>query len=284
MKVKEGDASSFDENWRQRKESHYSHWTRGEPQNQIQLAFRSHWLLFKEILASKPPRSKRVLEVGCGRATMSAYFSDNGYDVTALDLSPSVIEVAREIFESNGLQGKFVVGDALALDFPDKSFDVVVSIGLLEHFEDVSKVISEQIRILDHGGLFLGYIVPENVHSVQQDYHWLNDILRLYDPRFQGEQKLPPKAEIYRSDHDSKVYVDALKSLPVEDIQVSGVYPVPMISPSVSFPFTLMPEKMEARLVAHFTELLKSREKLGRNPWLCDEKEGQAFLVWCWKK
>ena len=39
--------------------------------------------------------------------------------------------------------------------------------GLLEHFEDIVTPIEEQIRILDKGGLFIGYIVPEYEDNIQ---------------------------------------------------------------------------------------------------------------------
>ena len=51
---KQGDAVSFDSNWKSREESLYTHWTRGELENQIQLAFRNHWTLFKELMENEP--------------------------------------------------------------------------------------------------------------------------------------------------------------------------------------------------------------------------------------
>ena len=45
----------------------------------------------------------RVLEVGCGRGTMSCYFSDAGYDCSLLDLSERAIEIAARVFEKEQL-------------------------------------------------------------------------------------------------------------------------------------------------------------------------------------
>lgn len=54
-----------------------------------------------------------------------------------------------------------------------------------------------------------------------------------------------------------------------------------MISLSPGFPFTLLPPPCEAELVAEFLQrLAQRRAATGRHPWLCDEDEGQAFLVW----
>lgn len=281
--IKKGDKTAFDKNWKNRFEANYIHWVRGEPVNQIQLAFRNHWCLFQEILNGRV-EGKRVLEVGCGRGSMSAYFADNGYECTLLDSSTTVINTARKIFENHGFNAVFDVGDALNLPYGDKSFDVVVSIGLLEHFKDIVTPLSEQIRVLAHGGLFLGYIVPKYDDNVQIHYNWVNDILK---SMVEQSTLISPieKEAVFRSDTGSERYIDVLKDLPVCDIQASGVYPLPMISYSIEFPFTLLNDQSERIIVKHFQQILeKRRAESGENPWLCEEGYGQAFLVWCFKK
>ena len=65
-----------------------------------------------------------------------------------------------------------------------------------------------------------------------------------------------------------------------QDIFTSGTYPLPMISYSPDFPFSLMDDEIEAILVEAFEEKLDAIEqKTGENPWLCSEAYGQAFLV-----
>lgn len=278
---KSGDSATFNRSWKKSKESFYTHWTRGEPKNQIQLAFRQHWTLFSELMKDKCfNKGKRVLEVGCGRGSLSCYFADAGYDCTLLDLSPQAIDIARKIFEQNGLKANFAVGDANALPYKDGSFDVVFSIGLLEHFEDIEKPIKEQVRILDKGGIFIGYVVPKYTENVQKDYVWINEILKGY-----AEQKERiSKDAIFRSDVGSPKYIAAMKKFGLRNIGASGVYPLPMISHSTDFPFSLMPERSELVLVDRFKRILEEkRKKTGKNPWLCEEGYGQAFLVWGFK-
>ena len=65
------------------------------------------------------------------------------------------------------------------------------------------------------------------------------------------------------------------------NIKSSGIYPVPMISISKSFPFTLMDKNIEKVIVNHFEKLLYEDFN---NSWLCNEKKGQAILVWGTKK
>jgi ubiquinone/menaquinone biosynthesis C-methylase UbiE len=278
---KQGDSISFDTNWKNREESLYTHWTKFEVENQIQLAFRNHWTLFSEIMKEEKDYNggKRVLEVGCGRGSLSCYFSEAGFDCNLIDLSESVLEIAQKIFEKNNLKAKFIVGDANNLDIADNSFDVIYSIGLLEHFEDIEKPLKEQIRVLDKGGVWFGYIVPKYTDNIQKNYEWINDILKGYQK--QNSETITHKEAIYRSDFGSERYVPILEELGLKNIQVSGVYPLPMISHSIDFPFSLMPKDSEKALVKHFERMLKDeRIKTGKHPWLCEEGFGNAFLVW----
>jgi ubiquinone/menaquinone biosynthesis C-methylase UbiE len=278
---KQGDSTSFDLNWKNRSESSYTHWTRNKVKNQIQLAFRRHWILFQEIMQNEKDykNGKKVLEVGCGRGSLSCYFSDADYDCTLLDLSESVINIAKRIFESNSLKAKFMVGDANKLEIPDNSFDVVFSIGLLEHFEDIENVLSEQIRVLNTGGIWFGYIVPKYIDNIQKEYQWFNEVLEGYQK--QNNQDISHKETIYRSDFNSTRYIPFLEKLGLKNIQTSGVYSIPMISHSIDFPFSLMPEQSEAAFVEHFEQDLQWKETTtGKNPWLCKEGHGNAFLVW----
>lgn len=279
-----GDQEHYDGLWQARKlEADYVHWTRDDPVNQVQLAFRNHWLLFREIMGPDFT-GRRVLELGCGRGTISAYFADAGFDCTLQDISPSVIETAQRVFSQHGLPARFEVGDAYATGLPDNSFDGVVSIGLLEHLEDLPKALAEHVRLLDHAGLLLAYVIPENPDNVQKDYNYICDILALYDQALHGNRPRLQKPSVYRSDAGSGRYLELLADMPMRDVTASGVYPLPMISPSVSFPFTLMPPAMEQVLTQHFQKVLDERRlATGKNPWLC-ESFGQAFLVWGWKE
>jgi len=54
-----------------------------------------------------------------------------------------------------------------------------------------------------------------------------------------------------------------------------------MISHSIDFPFSLMPQKSEQELVQYFKKILiEIEKKTGTHPWLCKEGYGNAFLVW----
>lgn len=279
-KKHKGDVQRFDKNWKKRDEASYTHWIRGSIENQIQLAFRNHWLLFSELINKETSiNGKRVLEVGCGRGSLSCYFSDAGFDCTLVDLSENAINLAKEIFINNNLEADFLVGDANNLDLMDNSFDIIFSIGLLEHFDDIEQTLSEQIRVLDDGGIWFGYIVPKYKKNIQNQYNWINEILEGYNNET-SDVKID-KEKVFRSDYGSERYIPVLKKLGLKNIKSSGVYPLPMISHSIDFPFSLMPAESEKALVAKLQKmLLKNGIETGLNPWLCKEGFGNAFLVW----
>lgn len=94
----------------------------------------------------------KVLEIGCGLGTDGAQFAKAGADYTGVDLTEAAIELARKRFELFGLQGKFQVVDAEQLTFPDESFDVVFSHGVLHHTPDINASVREIHRVLRPGG------------------------------------------------------------------------------------------------------------------------------------
>jgi SAM-dependent methyltransferase len=97
-------------------------------------------------------RGLRVLEIGCGLGTDGAQFAKAGADYTGVDLTEAAIELARKRFELFGLPGEFRIADAENLEFPDQSFDVVYSHGVLHHTPDINAAVQEIHRVLKPGG------------------------------------------------------------------------------------------------------------------------------------
>ena len=94
----------------------------------------------------------KVLEIGCGLGTDGAQFARAGADYTGIDLTDAAVDLARKRFDLFQLTGTFRVADAEGLDFPDNSFDVVYSHGVLHHTPDTAGAIKEVHRVLKPGG------------------------------------------------------------------------------------------------------------------------------------
>ena len=94
----------------------------------------------------------RVLEIGCGCGSEAERFARAGAHYTAVDLTPAALSITRKRFELANLEGRFIQGDAENLPFPDDSFDLVYSHGVLHHTPDTPQTIREVHRVLSPGG------------------------------------------------------------------------------------------------------------------------------------
>jgi len=68
-----------------------------------------------------------VLDIACGTGNVTLPLAHRGATVTALDMTPHLLEEARARAASEGLNIRFDEGLAEALPYPDASFDMVVS-------------------------------------------------------------------------------------------------------------------------------------------------------------
>ncbi|MZD03502.1 methyltransferase domain-containing protein [Streptomyces sp. SID5785] len=123
-----------------------------------------------------------VAELGCGPGRLTAHLRDLGLEPFGVDLSPVMIDIARQAYP--GL--RFEVGSMHALDLPDASLDGVVSWYSLIHAlpADVPGYVAEFARILAPGGhLLLGFFESEGGpvtpfdHRVTTAYRWPVDEL-----------------------------------------------------------------------------------------------------------
>ena len=99
---------------------------------------------------------ERVLDLGCGAGTdslVAAQMVGSDGSVTGIDMTPEMLAKARLSGETMGAANvEFVQGEAEALPFPDASFDVIVSNGVIDLIPDKAAVFSELLRVLRPGG------------------------------------------------------------------------------------------------------------------------------------
>jgi len=114
--------------------------------------------IFPDFIEYTPP-SPFVLELGTGQGLGAIFLAEKlkGSRFIAIDNEHDMVKAAIENVERNDLEERIKVkwGDALALDFPDQSFDAVVAITVLHHVPDYEKALVEAARVLKKGGVFL---------------------------------------------------------------------------------------------------------------------------------
>ncbi|MGV8074257.1 MAG: class I SAM-dependent methyltransferase [Syntrophobacteraceae bacterium] len=118
---------------------HYNEWFQSEPG-------RSALSIEKELLHRvwSPAPPQRILEVGCGTGIFLDWFARFGHQVSGLDPSSAMLDIARD-----QLPGTISLerGYAEHLPYSDNSFDTVALITTLEFVDDPLKALSEALRV-----------------------------------------------------------------------------------------------------------------------------------------
>ena len=125
------------------------------------LARRLYRGVAAEVAAQRPPAGASVLDVGTGPGRLLSELAAQRPDLrlTGIDLSPSMIEVARQRLAALGPQApiRLDVGDGGQMPYPDRSFDLVVSTVSMHHWQEPGRVVAEAYRVLRPGGRFWVY-------------------------------------------------------------------------------------------------------------------------------
>jgi ubiquinone/menaquinone biosynthesis C-methylase UbiE len=138
-----------------------------------------HCFLLKQL----PAQRKTALDIGCGTGEFSCLLAQHFERVVAIDLSPNMIEVAKQ--RSRQFSNiDFQVANVLQWDFPSKNFDAIVSIAALHHLP-VESLLSNLKAALKPGGrlVILDLLEHENLQDKLSDFvavplNWLFQMLR----------------------------------------------------------------------------------------------------------
>ncbi|HKR00609.1 MAG TPA: class I SAM-dependent methyltransferase [Pyrinomonadaceae bacterium] len=105
------------------------------------------------LLRHFPASCDRALEIGCGFGSMARTIARRAKSVTALDLSPQMIAVARER-STDYPNLNFVLGDFLELDLPAEGYDLIVTLATLHHLP-AGVALAKMKALLKPGGVLV---------------------------------------------------------------------------------------------------------------------------------
>lgn len=124
------------------------------------------------VFASQFVKGKTVLDIASGVGYGSYYLSKSGATlVIGADIAFDAIARAKKRYRSEGLC--FLSADATKMPFEDSAFEVVVSFETIEHIEQSETFLSECVRVLKNGGLFVCSTPNKRVSRFYQpDFHF----------------------------------------------------------------------------------------------------------------
>lgn len=139
-------------------------------------------------------REKSVLDVASGEGYGSALMADVAFSVVGVDISEEAVRHASSIYEKPNL--KFSHGSVTNLNFPDASFDVIVSFETIEHVSEQDQMLAEIRRVLRPDGVFVISSPNRPIYSEESgehnkfhikelDFSELDELLRMHFPNIQ---------------------------------------------------------------------------------------------------
>jgi ubiquinone/menaquinone biosynthesis C-methylase UbiE len=135
-----------------------------------------------ERMAEQVGAGERVLDIGCGTGSLALRCAGRAARVTGIDISPQMLDMAREKVEAAGLEDQVELREMSAIDldeaFPDGSFDAIVSSLVFSEMSEDEQgfVLRECRRLLRDGGRL---VIADEVVPRSWPLRLLNRVLRL---------------------------------------------------------------------------------------------------------
>lgn len=182
----------------------------------------------------KLANGRNVLECGCGSAIVSMHLAMNHYCTHLLDISNSGIVLAKKNYQANSIKGHFIRGDVINLPFKDRTFDIVMSFGLLEFLTDIGTAIKQMVRVLKPGGIFAADICTNRFSIMTLPRLFRNIIKFDFEKIFEGDWR-GPYTEV--NSYSKREYKDAMEESGLTNIVITGTRPFPPSYPPLYIPF-----------------------------------------------
>ena len=107
---------------------------------------------FDRVMPLDALAGRRVLEIGCGMGLHAEIMASAGAILTAVDLTPTAVEMTRRRLALKGLKADVHLCDGEQLPFPDRHFDFVWSWGVIHHSARTGRIVRQIARVLRPDG------------------------------------------------------------------------------------------------------------------------------------
>ena len=154
--------------------------------------------VYRKILSTG---GNKILNAGCGPGTEAIALAQMGFEVTAFDFSPQMLEATRAHASEYEVQLETVEGDAEHLPFPDGSFDYVVSNYMMWAVPNPQNAINEFHRVLKNDGI-LAYADTRKETEKRSWFHriWVKKAMKMRDMDHNGHRNdtTPEQKEFFK--------------------------------------------------------------------------------------
>lgn len=133
-------------------------------QGRIRLEHYHRYAMVRDLV-----RGKRVLDVACGEGYGTNLLAEIASSATGVDISDEAVRHASATYPKANLL--FQQGSAISLNFPEQSFDVVVSFETLEHLAEQEQMIAEIRRVLTVEGILVISTPNRPIYSEESGEH-----------------------------------------------------------------------------------------------------------------
>ncbi len=95
---------------------------------------------------------KRILEIGCGQGRVLLNLAFQGNKVIGVDISQEMLSICQSRLRNHGIEIPLVCADTRHVPFRGDTFELVFSVGVVEHFVETANAIQEHARVCEPGG------------------------------------------------------------------------------------------------------------------------------------
>ena len=224
---------------------------------------------------------RKLLEIGCGRGTSSIFQAiKSGMDVVPTDYSDGAVKIAQRNLDKYGVTAKAYQADMFNLPFEEKTFDAVISLGVMEHIEKATDAYHQMWKMLKPGGMMISMNVPEKPNNIQRIAVPINKLFLFIRNFLSKEDKKPwldsksrsKTADVYRTECTGIDFSEFAKEAGFDEVEIYEINPFPTIDP--------LP-KWADRLVVKFYNFLLYVRKVGgmKEPFCSTKRNSRTHFI-----
>ncbi len=256
----------------------------GRPKTQIEFFFLNYnqFISKKIIDFLNNGKGKKLLELGCGRATASIYQALKlELEIFPSDYSQEALKIAKNNLAKYGLKKRLVQANLYDMPYSDNSFDVIISVGVMEHLEEPQRAYGEILRLLRKDGVMISMNVPDKPDNIQKIAAPINrfllklsNILNLKDSKpWLDNFSRSITSNVYRSNLTAQGFKRIVEESGFSNVSFYQINPFPTFDP--------VPEIINFIIVKIYESILKIRKIFLRinEPFLCTEKISRAHFI-----